>query len=64
MRLQLNGIFGAPEKNLINLGKAKTKFCLSFQCNADNNYLFVNEKQIFKLKADNKNINFPTQCFT
>ena len=24
-------------------------------------YLFVNGKEVFKFKADNKNINFPTQ---
>ena len=24
-------------------------------------YLFVNEKEIFKFKANNKNVNFPTQ---
>ena len=29
--------------------------------NADNSYLFVNGKEIFKIKADNKNVNFPTQ---
>ena len=29
--------------------------------NADNSYLFVNGKEIFKFRADNKNINFPTQ---
>ena len=29
--------------------------------NADNSYLFVNEKEIFKFKPDNKNVNFPTQ---
>ena len=29
--------------------------------NADNSYLFVNGKEIFKFKADNKNVNFPTQ---
>ena len=27
----------------------------------DNSYLFVNRKEIFKFKADNKNGNFPTQ---
>ena len=32
--------------------------------NADNSYLFVNGKEILKFKADNKNVNFPTQfCF-
>ena len=29
--------------------------------NADNGYLFVNGKEIFKFKADNKNVNFLTQ---
>ena len=29
--------------------------------NHDNSYLFVNEKEIYKFKADNKNANFPTQ---
>ena len=33
------------------------------KCNyyADNSYLLVNGKEIFKYKADNKNVNFPTQ---
>ena len=29
--------------------------------NGDNGYLFVNGKEIFKFKAENKNVNFPTQ---
>ena len=29
--------------------------------NDDNSYLFVNGKEIFKFKSDNKNVNFPTQ---
>ena len=29
--------------------------------NADNSYLFVNGNEIFKFKADNKNVNFPAQ---
>ena len=32
---------------------------MTLHCNADNSYFFVNGKEIFK--ADNKNINFPTQ---
>ena len=36
-------------------------FFLSLHCNADNSYLFVNENEIFNFKADNKNVNFPTQ---
>ena len=34
---------------------------MSLHYNADNNYLLVNGKEIFKFKADNKNVNFPTQ---
>ena len=37
------------------------KFYLSLHYDADNSYLFVNGKEIFKFKADNKNVNFPTQ---
>ena len=29
--------------------------------NADNTYLLLNEKEIFKFKDGNKNVNFPTQ---
>ena len=29
--------------------------------NTDNSYLFVSGKEISKFKADNKNVNFPTQ---
>ena len=58
----INGSFGSSEKkHSINFSKANTKLCLSFHCNADNSYLFVNGKYIFKFKADNKNVNFPTQ---
>ena len=34
---------------------------MSLHYNADNSYLFVNGKEILKLKADNKNLNFRTQ---
>ena len=45
----INGSFDAPEKKLsINFSKANTKFWLSLHCNADNSYLFVNRKEIFK----------------
>ena len=55
-------MFGSTEKKFsINFTKANTKFCLSLHYNANNSYLFVNGKEIFKFKADNKNINFPTQ---
>ena len=58
----INGSFGSPEKKFsINFTKANTNFCLSLHYNADISYLFVNGKEIFKFKADNKNVNFPTQ---
>ena len=58
----INGSFGAPEKKFsINFSKGNTKFCLSLHYNADNSYWFVNRKEIFKFKADNKNVTFPIQ---
>ena len=58
----INGSSGSPGKKfLVNFTKENTKFCLSLHCNADNSYLFVNGKEIFKFKADDKNVNFPTQ---
>ena len=58
----INGSCCSPGKRFsINFSKAKTNFCLSLHYNADNSYLFVNGKEIFKFKADNKNVNFPTQ---
>ena len=36
---------------------------MSLHHNADNSYLFVNGKEIFKFKADDKNINFPTRFY-
>ena len=58
----INGSFGSPGKMFtINFSKANTKFCLSLHYNADNSCLFVHGKEIFKLKANNGNGNFPTQ---
>ena len=34
---------------------------MSLHYNDDNSSFFVNGKEIFKIKADNKNVNFPTQ---
>ena len=45
----------------INISNAKTKFCWSLHYSHNNNYLLVNGKEIFKFKANNKNINSPTQ---
>ena len=49
------------KKFSINFTKAKRKFCLSLHYNDDNSYLLVDEKEVFKFKADNKNINFLTR---
>ena len=60
--LGINRRFGSQEKTFsINFSKTNKKFCLSLLYNGGNSYLFVNEKEIFKFKADNKNVNFPTQ---
>ena len=37
---------------------------MSLYYNADNSYLFVNGRKIFKFKADNKNVNsIPSQQY-
>ena len=51
------------KKCSINFTKANTKFCLSLHYSGDNSYLFVNGKEIFNFKADNKNVNFLTQFY-
>ena len=58
----IKGSFGATEKMFrINFSKVNTKYCLIFHYNGDNSYLFVYGKEIFEVKAGNKNFNFPTQ---
>ena len=58
----INGSFGSPEKQFsINISKTNAKSCLILHYNADNSYLFVSGFKIFKFKADNKNVIFPTQ---
>ena len=58
----INGKFGSPDKKKfsINFSQGNTKFCLGLHYNTDNNYLFVNGKEIFKFKADNKDFKFLT----
>ena len=34
---------------------------MSVHYNSDNSYFFVNVKEIYKFKASNKNVNFPSQ---
>ena len=58
----INESFRFPEKNFsINFSKSNTECCLSLHYNHDNSYLFVNGKEIFKFKANNGNVNIPTQ---
>ena len=58
----INGRFGLQEEKFnIKFTKANIKFCLSLHCNTDTSCLFVNGKEIFKFKPDNKNANFPNQ---
>ena len=45
------------KKFSINFTIANTKFFLSLHYNGANSNLFVNEKEIFKFKAENKNVN-------
>ena len=58
----INERLGSPEKKFsINFSEANTKVCLSLHYNADNSYLFVDWKAVFRFKADIKSANFPTQ---
>ena len=58
----INGSIGAIEKKFsINFSETRTKFFLSLLDSEGNSYLFVNGKEIYKFKADNKIVNFPTQ---
>ena len=58
----INGRFGSPENKFsINFSRGNTKFCLILHYNADSSHFTVNGEKIFKFKADNKNVNFPTQ---
>ena len=41
----------------INFSKAKTNVCLSLHYNS---YLFVNGKEIYKFKVNNKKVSFPS----
>ena len=58
----INGSFDSAEKKFsISFSKANTKFCLSLHYNGDNSYSFVNGKETYKFKANNKNVKFPIQ---
>ena len=44
----------------INYIKVNNRFFLSLHYNDDDSHLFANWKKIFRSKANNKNLNFPT----
>ena len=46
----------AEKKFSINFSETRTKFCLSLLFNGSNSYLFVTGIEIYKFKADNKNV--------
>ena len=49
------------EKGLVLvLIKQKQNIWFSLHYNGDNSYLFDNEKEIYKFKVSDENINFPT----
>ena len=43
--------------------KQKKKFYLSLHYNHSNSYLFVNGKEIYKIKTDYENVDFLTQLY-
>ena len=45
------------KKCLINFTEQQNKFCLSLPYNGVNSYLFVNDVEIYKLKAKDSGIN-------
>ena len=60
----INGRFGTPEKKFsATFTKTRATFYLSLDYNYDNGYFF-NGKEMYKFKADNKNVNFPTQSLS
>ena len=58
---KMEDLIHQKKKININFSKANTKLCLSWHYNVDNSCLFANGKEISKFKADNKNVNSPTQ---
>ena len=60
--LRINGRFGSSEKRFsIDFSNEYADFCLNLHYNAENSFFFFSGKEIFKFKAENKNVNFPTQ---
>ena len=56
----MEALYHQKKKVCINFTTANKKLFLNLHDNADNSYLFATGKEIFKFKAGNKNVNFPT----
>ena len=56
----VNDGFDSPEKMFSIIFSKALKNLIKFYYNVDNSCLFLNEKEIYKFKADNKNNTFPT----
>ena len=54
--------FVLQRKSLV-LTLVKQTFLFSSHFNANDSHLFINGKEIFKFKVNNKNFNFPAKCF-
>ena len=48
-------------EDLVHQKKKLIKFCLSLHYNSSNSYLFLNGKETYKFKANNRNVNFPSR---
>ena len=48
-------------EDLVHQKKKLIKFCLSLHYNSGNRYLFLNGKETYKFKANNRNVNFPSR---
>ena len=56
----VNDGFDSPEKMFSIIFSKALKNLIKFYYNVDNSCLFLNEKEIYKFKADNKNNTLPT----
>ena len=53
----ITGIFSFPEKKF----SITFSFSLSLHYSNDNSYLFLNRKEIYRFKANDKSLTFPTK---
>ena len=58
-----NFLLSAGQKFSINFSEENAKCCMSLHYSHDNSYSFVNGKEIYKFKAEKKNVDFPARFF-